>query len=75
MRLPRAAPCGKGVTSAGILAFLDDAANAGLELHCLVLFRRGAVVAEGFWHPYGPSRRQAQPRSLPRGRRLHHVLR
>lgn len=37
-------------------AFLADVEQAGLELHNLMLWRDGAVVAEGFHWPYGPDR-------------------
>ena len=56
IRLPRAAPATKNVDPAGILAFLDEIRDVGLELHSFLLFRAGAVVAEGFWQPYGPDR-------------------
>ncbi|MDR6293250.1 MULTISPECIES: serine hydrolase domain-containing protein [Inquilinus] len=56
IRLPRAAPAAKNVDPAGILAFLDEIRDGGLELHSFLLFRAGAVVAEGFWQPYGPDR-------------------
>ncbi len=41
---------------AGVSAFLDDVAARGLELHGLMVLRRGAVAAEGWWEPYGPDR-------------------
>ncbi|WP_395678358.1 serine hydrolase domain-containing protein [Inquilinus sp.] len=56
IRLPRATPAEKGVDPAGILAFLDEVAAGGLELHSFMMFRGGAVVAEGFWKPYGADR-------------------
>ncbi len=56
IRLPRATPAEKGVDPAGILAFLDEVAAGGLELHSFMLFRGGAVVAEGFWRLYGADR-------------------
>lgn len=56
IRLPRAAPAARGVDPAGILAFLDEIRDGGLELHSFLLVRAGAVVAEGFWQPYGPDR-------------------
>ena len=54
--LPRAAPEARGVSAAAILAFLDDVARAGLELHGLMLARGGHVVAEGWWWPYRADR-------------------
>jgi CubicO group peptidase (beta-lactamase class C family) len=52
----RVAPADRGVDSRRLLAFLDDVEAAGLELHNLVLWRDGAVVAEGFHWPYAPHR-------------------
>ncbi|MDB5707343.1 MAG: Penicillin-binding protein beta-lactamase class [Sphingomonas bacterium] len=54
--LPRALPEAKGVSSEAVLAFLDDVAAAGLELHSFMLARGGSVVAEGWWWPYQPQR-------------------
>ncbi|HTN11484.1 MAG TPA: hypothetical protein VL154_11000, partial [Acetobacteraceae bacterium] len=58
--LPRATPAAKHVDAAGITAFLDDVAAAGLELHSFMLWRAGAVVAEGFWRPYAAERPHMQ---------------
>jgi CubicO group peptidase (beta-lactamase class C family) len=52
----RATPASRVVDSRRLLAFLDDVEAAGLELHNLILWRRGAIVAEGFRWPYGPQR-------------------
>lgn len=54
--LPRRTPEQEGVSSAAILAFLDDVAKADLELHSFMLARRGSVIAEGHWWPYAPDR-------------------
>jgi CubicO group peptidase (beta-lactamase class C family) len=51
----RSTPEAEGVSSEGILAFLDAMAEAGHELHSFMILRRGRVVAEGWWDPYGPS--------------------
>ncbi|MCW2809670.1 MAG: serine hydrolase [Friedmanniella sp.] len=51
---PRRAPSAEGVDGAGVVAFLDAVAAAGVELHSVMLLRHGAVVAEGWWAPYGP---------------------
>ncbi len=53
-QLPRSTPEAEGVSSTGILNFLDAAARAKYELHSLMLLRHGRVVAEGWWTPYGP---------------------
>lgn len=54
--LVRASPSLRGVDSRGILAFLDAVAADGLELHGLMVWRGGAVAAEGFWQPYAAHR-------------------
>lgn len=54
--LVRASPSARGVAAGAVMAFLDDVAKAGLELHNLMLWRDGAVVAEGFHWPYAPAR-------------------
>jgi CubicO group peptidase (beta-lactamase class C family) len=55
--LPRSTPSAQGIDALGILAFLDavDAAP-DVEMHSMMLLRHGAVVAEGWWSPYGPDR-------------------
>lgn len=54
--LARARPSAAGVDAAGVMAFLDDVEAAGLELHDLMLWRDGAVVAEGWRWPYAANR-------------------
>jgi len=49
-------PAAMGVDSRAVLAFLDDVEKAGLELHDLMVWRDGAVVAEGWRWPYGAER-------------------
>jgi CubicO group peptidase (beta-lactamase class C family) len=53
-RLPRSTPEEQGVSSAGILGFLDAAAKSTNELHSFMMVRRGHVIAEGWWAPYRP---------------------
>jgi hypothetical protein len=50
--LPRAAPESKGIETHAILDFLSDLKAARLELNSFMLYRDGAVVAEGWWWPY-----------------------
>ena len=50
--LPRATPAEKHVDPRAIAAFLDAAAANGIELHGFMLYRGGAVIAEGWWSPY-----------------------
>jgi CubicO group peptidase (beta-lactamase class C family) len=53
-RLPRSNPEAQGVSSAGILAFLEAVAKSKHEFHNLLILRHGYVVAEGSWRPYRP---------------------
>ena len=50
----RDTPENQGVSSAGILAFLQAAAQSTHEFHSIMLLRHGRVVAEGWWSPFGP---------------------
>lgn len=43
-----------GVSSAGILGFLDTLSRSRNEMHSFMLVRHGVVVAEGWWHPFAP---------------------
>jgi CubicO group peptidase (beta-lactamase class C family) len=52
--LPRAAPESQGVSSAGVLAFVEAADKEIDSLHSFMLVRHGRVVAEGWWSPYAP---------------------
>lgn len=51
---PRSTPEAQGIPSAAVTNFLEAAEAGGLELHSFMLVRHGAVVAEGWWRPYGP---------------------
>ncbi len=53
-RLRCSTPEAEGVSSAGILAFLDAVQRSRHELHSLMLLRHGRTVAAGWWSPYGP---------------------
>lgn len=50
--LPRSAPEAEGVSSKGILAFVEAADREVDSLHSLMVVRHGRVVAEGWWAPY-----------------------
>ena len=55
--LPRSSPEKQGISSRGILAFLEAAEKQAAgkrskELHSFMLLRHGHVVAEGWWLPY-----------------------
>lgn len=51
-RLPRSAPSELDVDAARVVRFLDAVDAAGMDFHSLMILRRGAVVAEGWWAPY-----------------------
>lgn len=53
--LPRSTPEAEGVSSEGILQFvnaIDSAYPTGIEIHSMMIVRHGKVIAEGWWHPY-----------------------
>jgi len=50
--LPRSTPEAEGVSSAGIISFLDAAAASPHEFHSIMILRHGKVIAEGWWNPY-----------------------
>jgi Beta-lactamase len=56
--LPRSSPETEGVSSAGILQFVNAVENSKNELHSFMFLRHGKVIAEGWWDPYNPSLRQ-----------------
>ncbi len=50
--LPRSLPDAQGVSSAGIVNFIQVAERRRFRLHSLMVLRHGHVVAEGWWAPY-----------------------
>ena len=50
--LPRSTPEAEGVSSQGIIDFLDAASKSKHEFHSFVFLRHGRVIAEGWWNPY-----------------------
>lgn len=52
--LKRSTPEREGVSSTGIMEFIDAVNNSKNEMHSFMLLRHGKVVAEGWWNPYGP---------------------
>ena len=50
--LPRGTPEAPGVSSKGIIAFLDAVAKSDHEFHSIMVMRHGKVIAEGWWNPY-----------------------
>ena len=57
--LTESSPASQGVDSRGISAFLDALeAEPGFEPHSLMILRHGKIVAQGWWAPFAPDRRQ-----------------
>lgn len=54
MGLPRSMPEAQGISSKGILDFVDAVEKKNLNVHSLMVVRHGNVVAEGWWAPYAP---------------------
>lgn len=52
--LPRSTPEAQGVSSRGIINFLDKVAQSKIDFHSVMVLRHGSVIAEGWWHPYAP---------------------
>ncbi|MDQ1090345.1 serine hydrolase [Siphonobacter sp. SORGH_AS_1065] len=49
---PRTTPEAQGVSSEGLLNFIQTVENEKLNLHSLMILRKGKVIAEGWWKPY-----------------------
>jgi len=56
-RLPRSIPESEGVSSSGIIDFLNAIDTGSQEIHSFMFLRHGKVIAEGWWDPYGPGYR------------------
>jgi CubicO group peptidase (beta-lactamase class C family) len=56
--LSPSSPSAEHVDARGILAFLDAASVAGIELHSLAIARHGRVITRGWWAPYSADRVQ-----------------
>jgi len=52
-KLPRSTPEAEGVSSSGIIDFLNAIDTGRVELHSFMFIRHGKVIAEGWWNPYG----------------------
>jgi CubicO group peptidase (beta-lactamase class C family) len=50
--LPRSTPETEGVSSEGILRFLQSIDTSRHEFHSFMMLRHGKVIAEGWWNPY-----------------------
>jgi CubicO group peptidase (beta-lactamase class C family) len=55
--LPGSVPEAEGVSSRGIIDFLDAASRSTTEFHSFMFLRNGRVIAEGWWDPYRPELR------------------
>jgi CubicO group peptidase (beta-lactamase class C family) len=55
--LPRSSPESQGVSSEGILRFLEAIRASGQEFHSFMIVRHGHVIAEGWWSPYSADRK------------------
>jgi CubicO group peptidase (beta-lactamase class C family) len=53
---PRARSESAGVSPAAVTAWLDEMQAAKFEMHSFMLYRRGHVIAEGWWAPYRADR-------------------
>jgi CubicO group peptidase (beta-lactamase class C family) len=53
-KLPRSTPESEGVSSSGIIDFLNAIDTGRVEVHSFMFLRHGKVVAEGWWDPYNP---------------------
>jgi len=52
--MPRKSPESVGANPTAILDFVSAIESSGGEIHSLMIYRRGAVIAEGWWSPYRP---------------------
>lgn len=52
--LPRSTPEAQRISSKAILSFIEAIEEEKIELHSFMMLRRGQVIAEGWWKPYGP---------------------
>jgi CubicO group peptidase (beta-lactamase class C family) len=52
--LPRSTPEAEGVSSKGIIEFLDAVNKTKNEMHSIMIVRHGKVITEGWWNPYRP---------------------
>jgi hypothetical protein len=55
--LPRSTPEAEGVSSSGIIRFIEAEEKSKTELHSFMILRHGKVIAEGWWDPYKSSLR------------------
>lgn len=51
--LPLSTPEAEGVSSAGILQFVEALDQGDNEIHSFVVLRHGKIISERWWNPYG----------------------
>lgn len=54
--LPRATPQSRGTDPAILLGLIDDIERQDIELHSLLVWQDGALIAEAYWAPYAAHR-------------------
>ena len=47
-------PEAEGVSTSGILSFIERVEKEVDVLHSFMIIRHGKVISKGWWHPYGP---------------------
>ncbi len=52
--LERSTPEAQGVSSDGILKFINAFEASNHEIHSFIFMRHGKIIAEGWWNPYSP---------------------
>src|SRR5829696_10541964 len=57
--LPRSTPETQGVSSRGVLSFVESADKSIDSMNSFILVRHGSVVAEGWWAPYDAQSRHS----------------
>jgi len=55
--LPRDTLESRGINPQAIIGFLEDGKASGVEFNGFMLYRKGAMIAEGWWDPYRPELR------------------
>ena len=55
--LPRSTPEAQGIPASAVLGFINALDNNIQSMNSVMLLRHGQVIAEGWWHPYGPNDR------------------
>ena len=54
VELVRSTPESQGVSSKGIIDFLNAIDTGKVEFHSFMFLRHGKVISEGWWEPYSP---------------------